>query len=146
MQLPWQAELQIAPLWISHLRFLLFMLCISILIFILFSLYLKVGAGSALIKQMSIPCEETAEKQRAQLVAKLEMYGFIYFVKSVCTSRLQWAQSEPGHLTVFEALCFPFNFQVSAARFQIDFDCLCSPNSNSVAGAVSCGFAVDNDR
>lgn len=38
MQLLWQAELQIALLRISHLGLLLFMLCISVLIFISFFL------------------------------------------------------------------------------------------------------------
>lgn len=50
MQLPWQAELQIAPLWVSHLRLLLFMLCISILIFIPFTLWLEEEGRFALIK------------------------------------------------------------------------------------------------
>lgn len=76
MQLPRQAELQIAPLWISHLRLPLFMLCISILIFIPLTLQLKEEGRFALIKQ--IPAVSRAIQGTDKAYFKC-MYSNLFF-------------------------------------------------------------------
>ncbi len=77
MQLLWQAELQIAPLRIFHLRLLLFMLCISILIFI--PLHpLAQRRKKVCINQMNFYCKQSHTKNRTQLIAEFQMYVFRY--------------------------------------------------------------------
>ena len=86
MQLPRQAELQIAPLWISHLRLPLFMLCISILIFIPLTLQLKEEGRFALIKQ--IPTVSRAIQGTDPAYFKCMYSNLFFFFISFSASKL----------------------------------------------------------
>lgn len=117
MQLPWQAELQIAPLWISHLRLPLFMLCISILIFIPFTLQLKGEGRFALIKWIPTVSRAAQSTEHGLLANFKCMHSKKYFFKSFRAHRLPWAQSKSGPSNVSKAVTVSqnsvwFNFQV----------------------------------